>query len=247
MNSQRTQVQPQVSVVIPAFNEQDNLSELVHRTAEALKDHNPWELVLVLDGCTDDSLETSLSLLHEGFPLRIFDLGQGYGQHAAIRAGLGQARGQSIVTLDADLQNPPEAIPDIVDLLQEGADAVGTIRKHRQDSTKRQMASALFRSVLATLQFRHQLKDPGCMLRGWRRSVVTDFLATDQRALYLPLQINEFAHSYAEIKTAHHSRHSGKSQYTALKLARLFTKVLALKHPFGVPMFPPPQPVAEYS
>ena len=235
-----------VSVVIPVFNEEDNLSKLVHRTAEALKERSSWELLLVLDGCTDGSLNTALSLLHEGFPLRIFDLGQGYGQHPAIHTGLAQAQGQFIVTLDADLQNPPEAIPDILAMLEEGADAVGTIRKNRQDSTRRHLASALFRGVLTTLRFRHPMKDPGCMLRGWKREVVLDFLSTGQGALYLPLQMNEFAQTYVEFETAHGPRQSGQSRYSALNLARLFTKVLTLKDPRGVPCSLPPRTVAEY-
>lgn len=221
---------PLASVVVPVLDEEENLPALVARVRAAFRtaDH-PCELILVLDGCTDNSLQVLLGLRSETVPLRIIELAHGVGQHAAIGVGLSHVRGDTVLTIDADLQNPPEALPEIVSLLEAGADAVGTTRRGRQDARHRALASAVFARSLRVLGVRHPMGDPGCMLRGWRRSVVEAWLASGEPALYLPTQLNRHASSYVEFEAEHRARESGSSRYDMLRLGRLFLRTLAVE------------------
>jgi undecaprenyl-phosphate 4-deoxy-4-formamido-L-arabinose transferase len=218
------------SVVVPVLNEEDNLPLLVARVRQAfVAAQRPAELLVVLDGCTDNSLAVLLKLHSREVPLRIIELAHGVGQHAAIGVGLTYARGDTVLTIDADLQNPPEALPEIVRLLGAGVEAVGTIRKGRQDARHRAIASAIFAQALKIVGVRHTMGDPGCMLRGWRRPVVDAWLATGEPALYLPTQLNRHAESYAEFEADHHPREAGQSRYDALRLGRLFLRTMAVE------------------
>jgi len=148
------------------------------------------------------------------------------GQHAALAEGLRRVTAPFVVTLDADLQNPPEAIPAIVEKLRSGADAVGTIRKDRNDSLGRKGASMLFRAAFAALRPRARISDPGCMLRGYRKEVVDEWLSQDGKAYYLPLQLGLHAKTYVEMETPHSARNSGDSRYGLAGLVRLFGRVV---------------------
>ena len=157
-----------VSVVIPVFNEQGNLDELIRRcltTCDTLE--LPYELILIDDGSRDRSVEmiTAAAEAHRGKVIGVL-LNRNYGQHAAVMAGFAQARGGFVVTLDADLQNPPEEIIHIVAKMREGYDVVGTVRQNRQDSFLRRMPSKIVNRIVqkSTGVLMH---DYGCMLRGY--------------------------------------------------------------------------------
>ena len=133
-----------VSIIVPVYNEIENLDALLERvvsTCETLA--NPWEIILVDDGSRDGSTERLEAAARVyGGHLRAIILNRNYGQHAAIICGFSHARGDIVITLDADLQNPPEEIPRLVEKIEEGNDVVGTIRRNRQDSFFRRKASA---------------------------------------------------------------------------------------------------------
>jgi len=209
------------------LNEEPNLRELVGRVARSMQSAGlTWELVAVLDGCTDDSLGVLLELMKTHDELVVVELAHTVGQHAAIGVGFSIAVAPNMVTIDADLQNPPEAIPDIVERLK-GAAAVGTVRKGRKDPFLRGMASRVFRATLAAVGIRHSMTDPGCMLRGWRKEIVSRFLKTGDPAIYVPTQLNRLSPTYVEFETEHDARHGGTSRYNALRLARLFGRTVA--------------------
>jgi len=214
-----------VSIVVPMLNEEPNLVPLVTRVAAVMGEVG-WELICVLDGCTDGSLDVLLGLRAQHPELKIVELGTRLGQHAALAVGLSFAAGDPVLTLDADLQNPPEELPRLLGLLRQGFDAVGSIRRSRQDSRVRKSASLLFRTLLALSGGRHRMADPGSMLRGWRREVVRRFLESGEPALYLPVQLNRRAERYVELETAHDARAGGTSRYDAVKLALLLGKAL---------------------
>ena len=138
-------------------------------------------------------------------------------------------RGDAVLTIDADLQNPPEALPEIARRLDSGTDAVGTTRRGRQDARHRALASAIFAGSLRLAGVRHVMGDPGCMLRGWRRTVVEAWLATGEPALYLPTQLNAHAESYEEFEAEHHAREAGESRYDLVRLGKLFLRTLAVE------------------
>ena len=213
---------PEISVVIPVFNEEDNLRELGERLIRTLTAMGrPFEIIFVDDGSTDRSWQL-LTDLNGQYPqnIRALQFHRNFGQHQAIFAGFQAARGQVMVTLDADLQNPPEEIPRLVAKLDEGYDTVGGWRENRQDSIFRRLPSQLVNTVMSRVTG-VKLRDYGCMLRAYRRSVVDSINQCQESSSFIPALANLFAHRVAEIPVGHAERERGKSKYGIFKLLRL--------------------------
>ena len=164
---------PALSVVIPVYNEEDGLAALFARLYPALDALGiSYEVVFVNDGSRD----RSAAMLAEQFrarpdTTRVVLFNGNYGQHMAILAGFEHARGERVITLDADLQNPPEEIGRLVEKLDEGYDYVGTIRRNRQDSWFRRTASRAMNSLRERITH-IKMTDQGCMLRAYSRTIV---------------------------------------------------------------------------
>jgi undecaprenyl-phosphate 4-deoxy-4-formamido-L-arabinose transferase len=211
-----------VSVVIPVFNEQENLPELLRRTLETCRAmQRAFEIVLIDDGSRDDSSEI-LSRAAQENPGEIIVvlLNRNYGQHNAIMAGFAQAKGDIIITLDADLQNPPEEIPRLVAEAASGFDVVGTIRRDRQDSGFRKVASATVNKITAKTTG-VEMHDYGCMLRAYRRPIVEAMLQCGERSTFIPVLANSFARRTTEIEVGHAAREFGESKYSVWNLINL--------------------------
>jgi len=210
-----------VSVVIPIFNEARSLPEL-HARLVAVLDRlgPPWEILFIDDGSTDDSTRILRELhgLHAG--VRVVRFNRNYGQHTAVFAGLERARGDVVVTLDGDLQNPPEEIPRLLERLAEGAEVVGGWRQGREDPPLRRAASWLMNRVTSRI-VGVRMHDYGCMLRAYRRSVVEQMLQCPEISHFIPALANTLAASVAEVPVAHASRRDGHSRYGLLRLMRL--------------------------
>ncbi len=212
---------PELSIVIPVYNEKDNLEQLISRCLAALKKtRKSFEIILVDDGSRDGSNKLIVKASRQYREIVAVILNRNYGQHAAVFAGLEQSRGGIIVTLDADLQNPPEEIPNLVREMDKGVDVVGTIRDNRQDTIFRRAASALVNKMVqkSTGVMMH---DYGCMLRAYRRSIVDVMLQCRERSTFIPILANGFAGSTAEIHVRHSAREKGESKYNLLKLIAL--------------------------
>ncbi|GAL20321.1 polymyxin resistance protein ArnC glycosyl transferase [Vibrio maritimus] len=147
-------------------------------------------------------------------------LNRNYGQHNAIMAGFEQVRGDLIITLDADLQNPPEEIPNLVAKAEEGFDSVGTVRKNRQDSALRRYPSKLI-NKLVKRSTGVEMNDYGCMLRAYRRHVVDAMLECHERSTFIPVLANGFSRHTTEIDVHHDERADGESKYSFMKLISL--------------------------
>jgi undecaprenyl-phosphate 4-deoxy-4-formamido-L-arabinose transferase len=210
-----------VSLVIPVFNEQEALPELIRRCLEACHGLAPFEIVLVDDGSSDGSarLISEAAEQHPGQVVGIL-LNRNYGQHAAVMAGFAASRGDIIVTLDADLQNPPEEIPRIVEAVRQGHDVVGSVRTRRRDSLFRRLASRLVNRITARVTG-VAMSDYGCMLRGYRRSIVAAMLQCQERSTFIPALALGFARTSTEIEVQHAARTSGESKYSLWKLINL--------------------------
>ncbi|WP_372846089.1 glycosyltransferase [Pontiella sp.] len=210
------------SIVIPVYNEQENLPELIRRSLAACETlGSPFEIILIDDGSRDDSPELiqAAAAEHGGKIVGIL-LNRNYGQHAAVMAGFAHAEGDYIVTLDADLQNPPEEIPNVVAKLKEGYDVVGTVRQNRQDSFLRTLPSRMVNKVVqkTTGVLMH---DYGCMLRGYTREIVATMRRCRERSTFIPVLANTFAHKVTEIPVGHSERTDGDSKYSLWKLINL--------------------------
>jgi len=213
---------PEISVVIPVFNEEENLRELGERLIRTLTAMGrPYEIIFVDDGSTDGSWQL-LTDLNGQYPqnIRALQFHRNFGQHQAIFAGFQAANGKVMVTLDADLQNPPEEIPRLVAKLEEGYDTVGGWRENRQDSIFRRLPSQLVNYVMSRVTG-VKLRDYGCMLRAYRRSVVDSINQCQESSSFIPALANLFAHRVAEIPVGHAERERGKSKYSLIKLLRL--------------------------
>ncbi len=211
-----------ISVVIPVFNEEANLDELVSRSLSSCdKLENPYEIILIDDGSYDSSRKKIAAAVeqHPGRIIGVF-LNRNYGQHAAVMAGFAECKGDIIVTLDADLQNPPEEIPKLVSKVEEGFDVVGSVRMQRQDSLFRKAASFI---VNKSVQ-KHtgvDMHDYGCMLRAYRRHIVDAMLQCHERSTFIPVLANSFARHTTEIEVNHSRRVAGESKYSLWKLFNL--------------------------
>ncbi|MBU4199385.1 MAG: glycosyltransferase [Kiritimatiellae bacterium] len=211
-----------ISIVIPVYNEEANLPELIRRTLAACRSlGRPFEIILVDDGSRDQSSEmiTRYAADHSGEIVGVL-LNRNYGQHAAVMAGFAQARGEIIVTLDADLQNPPEEIVKLVRKMDEGFEVVGSIRVPRCDSIFRRLSSYGINRLTAQVTG-VVMHDYGCMLRAYRRHVVKAMLQCHERSTFIPALANSFARRTAEIEVCHAERKSGTSKYDLWKLVNL--------------------------
>ncbi len=211
-----------ISVVIPVYNEEENLRELIKRTLAVCRSVNrPFEIVFVDDGSRDASADIISKAVeeHSGIVIGVF-LNRNYGQHAAVMAGFAQSKGEIVITLDADLQNPPEEIPKLVKKMDEGADVVGSIRVPRCDSMFRRFSSFIINKVTAKVTG-IIMHDYGCMLRAYRRSIIQAMLKCHERSTFIPVLANNFARKTAEVEVQHAERQAGVSKYSVWKLINL--------------------------
>ena len=212
---------PDVSLVIPVYDEEANLPELLERVGRVLDGlGRPAEAVLVNDGSHDRSLEILRRAAAERPHLVVVDLNRNYGQHAAVFAGFDAARGEILITLDADLQNPPEEVPKLVAKMDEGYDVVGTVRVQREDTFFRRLASGVVNKLTKRI-IGGKLSDYGCMLRAYRRQVVEALASSGEVSTFIPVLAELFAGRITEIPVAHAERQHGQSKYNLWKLVKL--------------------------
>jgi undecaprenyl-phosphate 4-deoxy-4-formamido-L-arabinose transferase len=215
-------VNPVISVVIPVYNEEEGLPLLFARLYPALDAlGRPYEVVFVDDGSSDRSVaELREQFQRRADVTRVVVLARNAGQHMAILAAFAHTRGTYVITLDADLQNPPEEIGRLVAAMDAGADYVGTIRVRRQDRMWRKAASRLMNRLReGTTSIR--ISDQGCMLRGYHRSVIDALNRCSEASTYVPALAYTFARRPVEIEVAHAERTVGQSKYSLLHLIRL--------------------------
>jgi undecaprenyl-phosphate 4-deoxy-4-formamido-L-arabinose transferase len=221
MEKKKINSRAMISLVIPVYNEEGNLTRLMERIQSTMSAmERPYEIIFVDDGSRDRSLK-----ILEGFArspgVRVVELTRNYGQHAAILAGFSIVCGEIIVTLDADLQNPPEEIPRLIAAMEEGRfDVVGTIRKGRKDSYFRIMPSKIINMVARSITG-VRMTDWGCMLRAYRRTVVERMTACHEHATFIPALATHFGKRVTEIEVAHEERQGGRSNYPLRKLINL--------------------------
>lgn len=213
---------PALSVVVPVYNEEDVLPALFERLYAVLDGlGEAYEVIFVDDGSTDGSRRL-LARQFRSRPeaTRVVLFNGNFGQHMAILAGFQHVRGQVAVTLDADLQNPPEEIPRLLARIRDGHDYVGTIRRQRHDTAFRRVASNLMNRLREHIT-RIRITDQGCMLRAYDRGLVDTLNACHEVNTFIPALAYTFAASPTEIEVAHAPRHAGASKYSLYKLIRL--------------------------
>jgi len=213
---------PQLSVVIPVYNEEQGLQTLFDRLYPALdKLGISYEVLFVNDGSRD----RSAAILREQFQIRpevtrVILFSGNFGQHMAIMAAFEQCRGERIVTLDADLQNPPEDIGLLLAKMDEGHDYVGSIRRQRNDSMWRHVASRAMNGLRERIT-RIKMTDQGCMFRAYDRRIIDAINSCREVSTFIPALAYTFARNPAEVVVGHDERLAGESKYSLYSLIRL--------------------------
>jgi len=213
---------PYLSIVIPVHNEQECLEELYRRLTHTLDNlGKSYEIILTNDGSTDKSSDI-LRQLHERRPhqIRVIEFNGNFGQHMAIMAGFERVRGEIVITMDADLQNPPEDIGKLVAAMEAGHDVVNTYREGRQDTWWRLLVSHLHNKVRAWMMPKLKMKDEGCMLRAYRRHIVDLMASTGEATTFIPALALNYASNPTEVGVAHAPRTAGESSYSFYGLIR---------------------------
>lgn len=211
-----------LSVVIPVYNEEQSLPLMFERLFPVLDSmQKSYEVIFVNDGSRDLS-QIVLEQLYARRPehIRVLQLARNAGQHPAIIAGFEHVRGEVIVTLDCDLQNPPEEITKLLGLIEKGHDVVGGIRNQRQDDSWRKAVSNISNRVREKIT-NIKMTDHGSMLRAYRREIIEQIVQTGGATPYIPAIAQYLATNPAEILVSHEERAAGQSNYNLYKLLRL--------------------------
>lgn len=230
---------PYISVVIPVHNEQEVLEALYTRLTNALdKLGKSYEIILTNDGSTDQSSEI-LQDLYRRRPehIRVIEFNGNFGQHMAIMAGFERVRGQIIITMDADLQNPPEEIGKLVVAMEAGHDVVNTYRQNRQDSLWRLKVSKWHNQLRAWMMPKLKMQDEGCMLRAYHRTIVDLMASTGESTTFIPALALTYASNPTEVGVLHAERSAGTSSYNFYKLIRYNFDLITNFSVFPLQMF----------
>jgi undecaprenyl-phosphate 4-deoxy-4-formamido-L-arabinose transferase len=212
---------PYVSIVIPVYNEEGNLASLFARLYPVMQGlAKPFEIIFTDDGSRDRSLAILTDLAARHPEVRVIEFNGNFGQHMAILAAFEISRGEIVVTLDADLQNPPEEIPKLVAEMEQGHDVVGSIRQKRQDTFFRKTASLMV-NIVTRKMTGMRMTDYGCMLRAYHRNVVNNINRCQETTTFIPALAQTFSASPSEVPVAHAERAEGESKYSLYKLIRL--------------------------
>lgn len=209
-----------ISVIIPVFNEQDSLPELHRRLTAVLQEMNrSYEIVFVNDGSTDDSDEVLVELAKNDVQVRYIEFQKNFGKSAALSAGFKYSSGQFVVTMDSDLQDDPNEIPNLLAKLEEGYDLVSGWKKKRNDPWTKRLPSKVynyFTSIFSGIR----LHDFNCGLKAYRTAVVKTMSVYGEMHRYLPVIAHQNGFKVTEIPVTHHPRQFGESKFGAARFTR---------------------------
>lgn len=210
-----------VSCVVPCLNEEGHIRDITKRLEDVFdKESLSYEIIYVDDGSTDRTWQILREIQAKDPNVKAVRLNRNYGQHAATLAGFEIVKGKYIVTIDADLQNPPEEIPKLIAKAKEGYDVVGGWRYPRKDPFIRKVFSRIMNYVISK-SIKIKMHDYGCMLRLYRRDVVDRILGSSENATFIPALGALFGSNVTEIKVNHEARSQSASRYNIFRLVRL--------------------------
>lgn len=223
-----------LSIVIPLYNEEENIEPLYADLKRVLDGiGQEYEIIVVDDGSTDKSFDILKEIATKDSKLRIIRFKRNFGQSTAMSAGFQNAKGDVIVTLDADLQNDPSDIPNLLSELDKGYDVVCGWRKERKDPFFTKRLPSLFSNWLAHLLYNLKIHDSGCTLRAYRKEVVKDLSLYGEMHRYIPFLLAFEGNSVGEVEVKHSPRKYGKTKYNFLRLLKgisdLFTLIFIEK------------------
>ena len=219
-----------ISVVVPIYNEEDSIALLVSRLHEALSaTGRSYEMVLIDDGSQDKSWEKMVSLSKQYSGLHLIRFRRNFGQTAAMSAGFNEARGDIIITMDADLQNDPCDIPKLLAEVDKGFDVVSGWRRDRKDTfINRKLPSMIANSLISNITGVH-LHDYGCTLKAYRKEIVRNIQLYGELHRFIPALASWVGGEISEVPVTHHPRQFGKSKYGIGRTVKVILDLMTVK------------------
>ena len=215
-----------ISVIIPVYNEEESLEELHERLSGVIKD---GEFIFVDDGSTDRTPEILKKLKEKDPRVKVFTFTRNFGQTQALMCGFEHAKGDIIVALDADLQNPPEEIPKLVEKLNEGYDVVSGWRKNRKDGFLRTLASEIANRIISKISG-IPLHDFGCTLKAYRKEIVKSLKLYGEMHRFTPVVAGWMGARIAEVEVGHEKRKYGVSKYGLSRIWKVLLDLFVLAY-----------------
>jgi len=221
---------PDLSIVVPLYNEEESVGPLVDAVREALADHASWELVLVDDGSSDSTNQVAGAIAAADSRIVLLQLARNYGQTQAMQAGFDRAAGRVVVSMDGDLQNDPRDIPLLVAKLEEGYDLVAGYRMRRQDKVVTRKIPSWVANRMIIWLTGVRIRDNGCSLKAYRRDLLDQLHLYSDMHRFLPALAAATANArIAEVPVRHHARRFGVSKYGLSRIAKLLADLLTIK------------------
>ncbi len=221
---------PTLSIVIPVFNEEKNLPELYEEITNSCKGLDlSYKIIFVDDGSWDSSFPVLRSIQKEDLKVKVIRLRKNFGQTAALSAGFDYAKGDIIITLDADLQNDPQDFALLIEKIREGYDIVSGWRKKRKDRLfTRRIPSAMANWLISRITH-VKLHDFGCTLKAFRKEVIKNINLYGELHRFIPAIASNIGVSIAEVEVNHRPRKHGKSKYTVFRFVKVILDLLTVK------------------
>ena len=221
---------PDLSIVVPLYNEEESVGPLVDAVRDALAEHPSWELVLVDDGSRDSTAQVAGAIAEADARVVLLQLARNYGQTQAMQAGFDRANGRIVVSMDGDLQNDPRDIPLLVAKLEEGYDLVAGYRMRRQDKVVTRKIPSWVANRMIIWLTGVRIRDNGCSLKAYRRDLLDQLHLYSDMHRFLPALAAATANArIAEVPVRHHARRFGVSKYGLSRIAKLLADLLTIK------------------
>jgi len=217
-----------ISVIIPIYNEEENIKKLSESILEALLDID-FEVLFINDGSTDNSEKEIHSAIKNHSNMQLINLRRNYGQTAAMQAGFDHSKGDIVVPMDGDLQNDPKDIPILIDKINEGYDVVSGWRKNRSDKKfTRIIPSKIANGLISRISGLH-LHDYGCTLKAYRKEIINDIKLYGEMHRFIPIYAAWEGGRVTELEVKHHARSAGKTKYGLSRIPRVILDLLVIR------------------
>jgi len=219
-----------ISVVVPVLNEEESLPHLHQSLTEVLAESGySYEIIVIDDGSTDRSFEIMGELAAQDEHLRVVRFRRNYGQTAAFAAGFDRARGEVVITIDADLQNDPADIPALMEKMAEGYDVVSGWRVDRQDRFLDRRLPSIVANNMIRWATSVEIHDNGCSLKAYRREVLQDVRLYGEMHRFLPALAYAAGARVTEMPVRHHPRRYGQAKYGLSRTVKVFLDIIAVR------------------
>ena len=216
-----------ISLVVPVLNEEDSLDKLYKEVCDVLQSYNKWEIIFIDDGCKDKSVDKISSIIDKDSRVKLIQFYRNFGKAAALSEGFKLANGEIVITMDADLQDDPAEIPNLVSKINEGWDMVSGWKKKRYDPISKTLPSKIF-NFITRLLTRVKIHDFNCGLKAYRSEVVKSIELYGSLHRYIPALARQKGFSVSEIEVNHRPRIHGETKYGGARYAEGFFDLITV-------------------